>query len=331
VGPRKIRKRHSLLEECIKFGTVRGIRSAASHFWTLDLLHNQAERFTLGFKDRPILVDECSPTDQAAYTFFTEGMRRRLGDHPQPSAVLTGAHMVRWLDNNYHQLFRTANTDAERKILSKAANVHLSSYLGWLRGVETFGLQWQDIGLIQPQAGPTVGLPPGMGLVLLELLQQTKSSQLAKVDVPIAFTTASELSFGTWLNHLRDLSTEEELAPTAFVFVHDDGSPWSSHYYRHRFLYPALAVCKAEGDPFLSTMDNTPGNTIPERFWSFNTQRRSGRSEVSKKRRWTLQAATPAEVVEHGRWRISRGSLDMPLAYLEWSIPDRACITILCT
>jgi hypothetical protein len=26
------------MEETIKFGTIRGIRSAASHFWTLDLL-----------------------------------------------------------------------------------------------------------------------------------------------------------------------------------------------------------------------------------------------------------------------------------------------------
>jgi hypothetical protein len=38
--PAEWRKRHSLLEETIKFDTVRGMRSAASHFWTLDLLQS---------------------------------------------------------------------------------------------------------------------------------------------------------------------------------------------------------------------------------------------------------------------------------------------------
>jgi hypothetical protein len=81
---------------------------------------------------------------------------------------------------------------------------------------------------------------------------------------------------------------------------------------------------------FLATIDDTPGNTIPFCSWSLNTQRGSGRSEGSKKRLWTLRAATLAEVVEHGRWRLSRSSLDMLKAYLEWSIADRACVRIVC-
>jgi hypothetical protein len=73
--PADWRRRQGLLEETIKFGTIRGMRSAASHFWTLDLLQSHADRFTFGFKDRPLIVETCSPTDQAAYTYFTEGMR----------------------------------------------------------------------------------------------------------------------------------------------------------------------------------------------------------------------------------------------------------------
>jgi hypothetical protein len=150
------------------------------------------------------------------------------------------------------------------------------------------------------------------------------------VDVVIAFMTASGLSLGLWLDRLRAELTPAELDPEAFILQRPSGAAWTSHYYRHKFLYPALYACGAAGDPFLRTMDDSPGNSIPERIWSFNTQRRSGRSEASRKRPGTLRAATNAEVVEHGRWRISRNTLDMPLAYLEWTIEDRSCITACC-
>jgi hypothetical protein len=163
-----------------------------------------------------------------------------------------------------------------------------------------------------------------------KLTQQTKSSQAAHADVVIAYQTASGLSLGLWIDRLRVNLPDNALEPSAFILANPSGVAWTSHYYRHAFLYPALAVCRALGDPFLQKFDGSPGNSISDRIWSFNTQRRSGRSEVSRKRLWTLRAATNAEVVEHGRWRISRSTLDMPLAYLEWSIEDRACTMACC-
>jgi hypothetical protein len=256
-------------------------------------------------------------------------MRRRLGDHPRPSTVLTGFHM-RWIDRYYYSLYLHAKTSKDRKRMSRAAVAHLSSYVGWLRGAETFGLCWRDVTAIHPDDGPTLGLPPGVGVILLKLLLQTKSSQFAQADVVIAFTTASGLSLGTWLERLRAELTPAELDPAAFVLAKPSRAAWTSHYYRHRFLYPALYAFRDSGDAFLQAIDGSPGNSIPERFWSFNTQRRSGRSEASRKRPWTLRKASPAEVVEHGRWRLSRSSLDMPLAYLEWSVEDRSCLTACC-
>jgi hypothetical protein len=72
-------KRNRLGAEAIKFGTIRALCSAASHFWTIDLLHTHADQLTFGFKDRHEMVQACSPTDQVTYTYFTEGMRRQLG------------------------------------------------------------------------------------------------------------------------------------------------------------------------------------------------------------------------------------------------------------
>jgi hypothetical protein len=48
-------KRKVLGEEAIKFGTIRALHSAASHFWTLDLLQTHSDQLTFGFKDRPQL------------------------------------------------------------------------------------------------------------------------------------------------------------------------------------------------------------------------------------------------------------------------------------
>jgi hypothetical protein len=322
-------RKHSAGETTIKFGTIRALRSAGSHLWILDLLQNHSENLTFGFRDRPQLLNACSPTDPVSFTYFTEGLRWRLGDHPVPSTVLTETHM-RWINQYYDRLYRSALTRPLRAEFSRAGVTHLSSYLGWLCSMETFGLLWQDSDLVRPVDGPTIGLSPGFGVCQYVLAESTKSSQASQADVVIAYTTASGLSLGLWLDSLRDNLPASALVPAAHILAPPSGIPWTSHYYRHKFLYPALAVCRALGDPFLQTFDDSPGNSIPERIRSFNTQRRSGRSEASRKRPWTLRAATNTEVVEHGRWRISRSTLDMPLAYLEWSIEDRSCITACC-
>jgi hypothetical protein len=115
-----------------------------------------------------------------------------------------------------------------------------------------------------------------------------------------------------------------------FVLQQPNGSAWTSHFYRNKFLYPSLYACQASGDAFLKQFNGIDRPTIPAAFWSFNIQRCTGSSNASKKRPFTYRAATAAEVVEHGRWHFSRSSFDMPLAYLEWSLEDRVCVTYFC-
>jgi hypothetical protein len=63
--PANWRRKNPLRERNITFGTGRGLRSAASHFWILDLLYTHPENLTTGFKDRPTFVEQrCSPTDE---------------------------------------------------------------------------------------------------------------------------------------------------------------------------------------------------------------------------------------------------------------------------
>jgi hypothetical protein len=112
--------------------------------------------------------------------------------------------------------------------------------------------------------------------------------------------------------------------------IHPHLCPWTSHYYRYTFFYPALYLLHALGDPYLGKYNESPGLELTKAFWSFNTIWRTARSVVAKKRAKTRRKATPLETVEHGRWRLSRSSLDMPTAYLEMSIEDRLCITLFC-
>jgi hypothetical protein len=108
--PLEWRQHNSPLVEPVKFGSIRGVRSAVSHFWIWDLLLTHPERLTLGYKDHPMLVEACSPTEEMAYTYFTDGMRRRIGDNPRPSAVLLLEHIV-WFDRYYDREFAAAVTD----------------------------------------------------------------------------------------------------------------------------------------------------------------------------------------------------------------------------
>jgi hypothetical protein len=204
------------------------------------------------------------------------------------------------------------------------------AYLGWLRGVETFGLTWADIQVVEPLDGPTQGLFTGIGVVLVKLLPQAKSSQSATADVVLAYQTASGLCLGHWLRRLRSLLPPSHLQPTSYVLAHVTGQPWTSHYYRYSFFYPALYLLRALGNPYLGKYDESPGRELTKAIWSFNTIRRTARTVVAKKRAETRRKASPLETVEHGCWRIHRSSLDMPLAYLEMSIEDRLCINLFC-
>ena len=149
-------------------------------------------------------------------------------------------------------------------------------------------------------------------------------------DVVLASTFASGLSpLAAWSQFLaccRELGWT-----TGPLFRLSDGTRWSSQYFRVFHLYPLLRLQRAAGDPALTPFDDTPGNSIEHKFYSFHTYRRGGRSQASRKRPNNLRKATNAETIEHGRWR-SRGgpTSDMPTHYREWTVEDKLYITLCC-
>jgi hypothetical protein len=288
----------------IKFATVRGLRSAAAFQSTFNWMQSQPNQVTVGYKNQPTGVLSCNPTDEMAYTYFSDGMRRRIGDQSNPSAVLLDRHIT-WMDNHFKGIYTSSAVRAIKIDACRSAITVLLAWLGWLRAVETFSVRWGDLTTIRPEHGPQEGLPLGMGILKLNLM-------------------------GLGLGHLRELLPPELLTPENYILCHANGLPWTSHHFRYTYLYPLMCLQRSLGDPYLGKFDESPGKGLIQNFWSFNRFRRGARSHVSRKRPSNRRKATYAKAIEHGRWKVSRGSLDMPTAYLEWSNADQVTITYFC-
>jgi hypothetical protein len=327
--PAQWRRSAAAPEATVKWGTIRALRSAAALQSTFNLLQSIPAQVTFGFRDKPTVVPACNPTDELGYTIFSDGMKRRIGDKSFPSAVLLDQH-VTWMNLHYHQVLEASTDIAVKLETCRAAIANLVGWLLWLRAVETFTLRWKGITTTLPADGPSEGLPVGMGVLQLDLQAQTKSSQSRTADMVVAYATASGKDLGWWLAHLWLTLPQSRRILTAYVICHDSGLPWTSHYYRYTHVYPLLAVQRTLGDAYLAKFDETVGKGLIENYWSFNMYRRGDRNHVSRQRASNIRAATPAEVIEHGRWRISRSTLDMPTSYLEWSVADRSAITYFC-
>jgi integrase len=211
--------------------------------------------------------------------------------------------------------FRQTFSAKQRKTACRLAITNLLGWLGWLRAMETFSLQWIDVLYVDPQLGPTVGLPEDQGMVLLKLLAQTKSQQSMTADVVLAYSAASGFSIGKWFERRLRLEVQDEgMIPTDYILAFANGRPWTSHYFRHTFLYPFLETQRQLGDAYLQIYDGARQATASRNV--------SGPFIVTVEVlvpmflghvRLMCEAATPAEVMEYGRWRKSCGPMDMPI------------------
>jgi hypothetical protein len=139
-----------------------------------------------------------------------------------------------------------------------------------------------------------------MGILRLNLLDQTKSCQTRVVDMIVAYTMASLKSPGLWLDHLQELLPPEMLTPESYVICHANGLPWTSHHFRYTYVYPLLCLQHLLGDPYLGKFDESPGKGHIQSFWSFNMFRRGARSHVPRKRPSNRRKAMYAEVIGEG-------------------------------
>ena len=210
--------------------------------------------------------------------------------------------------------------------MAAAATTNLVAWLGWLRGSEIFSLRTNDVKVTHPAHSERAGLPANVGAVVLTLLPMTKSNPTSAGDVVLAYTCLSGLSVGKWMTRLLSLQPAGSK-----LFSTPSCSDWTSHHFRHSWLYPLLEIMRLQGEPSLQIFKNS--NDIQRAFYSMHSYRRGGRSRSQKKARSNehphpkRRIATDAQVREHARWKTRHVNEDMAVHYNQWELFDRVLIT----
>ena len=216
----------------------------------------------------------------------------------------------------------------QRRDVAAAAVTHIGMFQSWLRSNEFFSLDWEDVSTTPPDRHKEKGLPPGVGVVEMLLLDETKTNRTKVADMVVAYKSLSSgLSLGMWIERMNNLWPDAE-GDTAFVRG-GDGQRFTSRYFRNEYLYPFLHRLKQEGDPTLLAFTHEEGNRIEDKYYSMNSYRRGGSSHAVKSRRGKKRA-TAIQVYEHGRWKMKRQAENMPTRYREFTLEDRVYITLLC-
>jgi len=323
------RKTHVLTADRITYASARALRSAASQFYTWDMQIAHPRLAVRDAQRRGHLTLGCLPTDELGYTLMTTGMARRMGDESRPCVALTFAQVMkisRYLDQSW---IGPLSLDRRRDVAA-AAVTHIGFWMTWLRSTEFFSLEWSDVVITRPEHHSRKGLPEGVGVVEMTLLEETKTNRTSVADIVVAYTAlASGLSLGMWLERLQALWPDHVNGDVPLIRG-SDGKRWTSTSFRHDYVYPWLHMLKQEGDPTLLAFTQEEGNRIPDKYYSMNMYRRGANSHVTKRRGGKKRRATEVEVYEHGRWRQKRQSEDMPTRYREFTLEDRVYITLLC-
>jgi hypothetical protein len=322
--------RHNKEGERIKHGTVRGIKSAASLYYALDMQMAYPRQVLRDGQHRGMVLERVSPTDEASTTFCTKGMARRMGTETKQSWALSHVHIA-YIDQRLEEAYQRT-TLGGRHELACAGAANLMAYLGWLRSGELFSGIQEELTLTLPQEGPYRGLPAGVGAVEYNLGAETKSDACCTADVVMAWECLSGLSMGRWLLRLQQCTPGlgGKLFSTAIQPV------WTSRHFRENFAWPLLEQMQQEGEPTLQVFTAVKGNRLRDKLYSMHSWRRGGRSRVSRPPRHNepnppgTRVASGQEIYEHGRWRCKGRSEDMPSHYNQWDLADRLAISLLC-
>jgi hypothetical protein len=317
--------------ERIKHNTVRGIKSAASLYYALDLQMAYPRQVMRDGQQRGMVLEWVSPTDEAGTTFGTKGMARRMGTETKPSWALSHIH-VAYIDQRLEEAYHRAPTEGGRHELACAGASNLMAYFGWLRWGELFSGNKSDVTLTVPQDGPTRGLPNGVGAVEYDLGAETKSDPCVTANVVMAWESLSGLSVGRWLLRLAafDSFHGDKLFSTETKPV------WDSRHFREHYACPLLEQMQREGEPTLQVFTGRHRNRIRDKVYSLHSWRRAGRSRVSRPPRHNepnpagTRVATTQEIYEHGRWRSKGKTEDMPSHYNQWELADCLSISLVC-
>jgi hypothetical protein len=131
-------------------------------------------------------------------------------------------------------------------------------YLGWLSGGELFDADLEDLVVTSPEEAATWSLPPGIGLIELSLLPETKSDSSKMADVVIAYCTLLGLNLGKWASRL---AYNDSFIPSR-LFSSADYPTWTSHIFCKKYACPLVEAMRVQGEPTLKMFSEEMGKCI---------------------------------------------------------------------
>ena len=147
--------------------------------------------------DRLMVPPRVGSTSSLVVQLTTSGMQRRLGTESTPTIALQAQHIRTNLELRERQIPLLLGHPTAQHQIHLAQLAELLAWLGWLRANELFSLRWKDVEVVEPTATPKYGLPAYTGVLLLRLLELTKSDQTRTADHVISYQTSSGFSPGT--------------------------------------------------------------------------------------------------------------------------------------
>jgi hypothetical protein len=107
---------------------------------------------------------------------MASGTTKGLGNKSDPSRALKWEH-TKWNQEYRAKRYEMATSLVANYDLTAAQLMELCAWLGWLRGNEHFGLNWDDVDYVPPELGKQFGLEPSIGFLVLKLDPATCISQ----------------------------------------------------------------------------------------------------------------------------------------------------------
>ena len=150
-----------------------------------------------------------------------------------------------------------------RREIACAGVANLQLWTSWLRGGENFALPRSNVEVHPPETAAQFDLPPGQGFVGFKLTPETKSSPYQQVDLEVAYTCASGLSLGMWLERLLSFPST---SPDEPLFSSSRNKAWDSKYFRQTYLWPLLEDMRAAVEPSLQFVKDVDGQQIKDHF-----------------------------------------------------------------
>jgi hypothetical protein len=112
-----------------------------------------------------------------------------------------------------------------------------------------------------------------LGVILLDLLPETKSNPCQVADLVIAYTTLSGLQPGEWIEALLSLTGPT----TGRIFSTTTEANWTSRYFGENYAWPLLEEMRTVAkEPTLLCFTDEDGSRIRDKVYSMHSWRRAG-------------------------------------------------------